>query len=105
MTMFRIFGLYALYFVTFVRVMRILIIGRVTERIWLEDMPNPNRIYNLLQDIYIVRAFREYRMEEDLFAKLVFLMRSRELVIKFTREPENTYSPEIIWVKQQRTAK
>lgn len=65
-------------------------------------MPNVNIIYNLLNDIYIVRAFREYKLEEDLFAKLVFLMRSRELIIKLTREPGNLYDPDFLNYKKEK---
>ncbi|KAJ3632719.1 hypothetical protein MTP99_009708 [Tenebrio molitor] len=75
--------------------------GNVTQAIWLNDMPNIHRINILINDIYIVRAFRQYRLEEDLFAKLIFLMRSRELAIKFTREYGNTYNPEIIFFKNK----
>ncbi|CAH1368339.1 unnamed protein product [Tenebrio molitor] len=96
-----IFGLYALYFIGFFRLVRMVLYGNVTQAIWLNDMPNIHRINILINDIYIVRAFRQYRLEEDLFAKLIFLMRSRELAIKFTREYGNTYNPEIIFFKNK----
>ncbi|RZC37771.1 DUF3595 domain containing protein [Asbolus verrucosus] len=80
---------------------RVITIGNITHEIWLKDMPNIRRIYILLNDIYIVRAFRQYRLEEDLFAKLIFLMRSRELAIKVTREYGNIYNPEFIYIKNR----
>ena len=47
--------------------------------------------YYLLQlclDIYLVREIGELNLEEDLFAKLIFLYRSPETLIKWTRPHE-----------------
>jgi hypothetical protein len=47
--------------------------------------------YYLLQlclDIYLVRESGELDLEEDLFAKLIFLYRSPETLIKWTRPRE-----------------
>lgn len=40
----------------------------------------------LCLDIYLVRESGELDLEEDLFAKLVFLYRSPETMIEWTRE-------------------
>lgn len=77
------------------------IVGNITHAIWLRSLPNVNRIYSLINDIYIVRAFKEYDLEEELFAKLIFLFRSRELLIKYTRMFGNPYSPEFIYFKEK----
>lgn len=53
-----------------------------------EDMPNVDRVLQLCFDIYLVREAREFTLEEDLFAKLVFLYRSPETMIKWTRPKE-----------------
>lgn len=45
-------------------------------------------IFQLCLDIYLVRESGELDLEEDLFAKLVFLYRSPETLIKWTRPPE-----------------
>jgi hypothetical protein len=39
----------------------------------------------LCLDIYLVRESGELALEEDLFAKLIFLYRSPETLIKWTR--------------------
>jgi len=43
------------------------------------------KILQLCLDIYLVRESGELALEEDLFAKLIFLYRSPETLIKWTR--------------------
>ncbi|XP_028128459.1 piezo-type mechanosensitive ion channel component isoform X5 [Diabrotica virgifera virgifera] len=63
------------------------------NNIWLDDMPNVDRLYNLCLEIYLVRDMKCYDMEEYLYAKLIFIMRSRELCIKVTRMEGDRYNP------------
>uniref|UniRef100_A0A336KKQ0 CSON012824 protein n=1 Tax=Culicoides sonorensis TaxID=179676 RepID=A0A336KKQ0_CULSO len=61
------------------------------NRIMFEDLPNVDRILQLCYDIYLVREVREYALEEDLFAKLIFIYRSPETLIKVTRLDEEEH--------------
>ncbi|KAL3280583.1 hypothetical protein HHI36_003816 [Cryptolaemus montrouzieri] len=57
-------------------------------KIMYEDLPYIDRILQLVYDIYLVRESNEFVLEEDLFAKLIFLFRSPETLIKWTRPVE-----------------
>jgi hypothetical protein len=59
-----------------------------SSKIMFDDLPYVDRILQLCLDIYLVRESFEFTLEEDLFAKLIFLYRSPETMIKWTR-PKN----------------
>ncbi|XP_049305441.1 piezo-type mechanosensitive ion channel component isoform X5 [Bactrocera dorsalis] len=63
-------------------------IGGQNRKIMFEDMPYVDRVLQLCLDIYLVREALEFALEEDLFAKLIFLYRSPETMIKWTRPKE-----------------
>lgn len=44
----------------------------------------------LLLDIYFVREHKDGKLEEDLYAKLIFVFRSPETLIQWTRMPEES---------------
>ncbi|KAJ8302542.1 hypothetical protein KUTeg_018938 [Tegillarca granosa] len=48
-----------------------------------------NNILKTCLDLYLVREMREFRLEEDLFAKVLFVYRSSETCIKWTRLPQD----------------
>eukprot|EP00102_Acyrthosiphon_pisum_P024176 XP_016661386.1 PREDICTED: piezo-type mechanosensitive ion channel component 2-like [Acyrthosiphon pisum] len=52
------------------------------------ETPYPDRILQLCYEIYVVRFFKEYEMEEDLYAMLIYLFRSPETLIRYTRLPD-----------------
>lgn len=80
-----IVGLYVTLIVVFPRLLRSSIFDIQTLPIIVEELPNVDRIINLCNEIYLVREAREFALEEDLVAKLIFLYRSPETLIRFTK--------------------
>ncbi|XP_048520923.1 piezo-type mechanosensitive ion channel component isoform X7 [Dendroctonus ponderosae] len=80
-------GLYTTLVLVASRILRGIFAEQVAK-IMFEDLPNVDRILQLTLDVYLVREAREFALEEDLFAKLIFLFRSPETMIKWTRPKE-----------------
>lgn len=82
---FRIMGLY---------VSVVLVIGKfvrgffseISYSIMFEELPCVDRILKICMDIFLVRETGELELEEELYSKLIFLYRSPETMIKWTRE-------------------
>jgi hypothetical protein len=83
-----IIGLYTTLIFVFSRMLRSTIFAGASTKIMFEDLPYVDRVLQLCLDIYLVRESYEFTLEEDLFAKLIFLYRSPETMIKWTR-PKN----------------
>lgn len=60
------------------------IVSDMAPKIMFDDLPYVDRILRLCLDIYLVRESGDLCLEEDLFAKLIFLYRSPETLIRFT---------------------
>lgn len=58
-------------------------VSDVAPKIMFEDLPFVDRILRLCLDIYLVRESKDLCLEEDLFAKLIFLYRSPETLIRY----------------------
>ncbi|XP_055550145.1 piezo-type mechanosensitive ion channel component isoform X2 [Wyeomyia smithii] len=83
-----IIGIYSTLILVFSRMLRTSIFSGASSKIMFEDLPYVDRVLQLCLDIYLVRESLEFTLEEDLFAKLIFLYRSPETMIKWTR-PKN----------------
>ena len=62
-----------------------LFFSSISYRIMFDEMPNVNKVLKLCLEIYMVRESKELKLEEDLFAKLLFLYRSPMTLIKWTK--------------------
>ncbi|CAH8465090.1 unnamed protein product [Dicrocoelium dendriticum] len=82
-----IIGMYAAYIFLANRLLRT-IYSNISYVICLEELPHVDRILNLCNEIYLVRENKLLRLEEQLVAKLFFLYRSSETMIKWTRHPK-----------------
>nr|QQY02591.1 piezo-type mechanosensitive ion channel component [Cryptocotyle lingua] len=82
-----IIGMYAAYIFFANRLLRT-IYTNISYVIRLEELPHVDRILNLCNEIYLVRENKLLRLEEQLVAKLFFLYRSSETMIKWTRHPK-----------------
>lgn len=87
---FSIVGLYTTFVFVVSRLIRSFI-GFSHRRMMYQELPYVDRILKLCNDIYFVRESKEYRLEEDLYAKLIFLYRSPETLIKWTRYKEDLF--------------
>jgi hypothetical protein len=110
-SIYRIIGLYTTLVLVASKFVRSFFSG-ISFLIMFDDMPNVDRIFQVFRDlsvpnnfielkslvliylleilklcldIYLVRESGELALEEDLFAKLIFLYRSPETLIKWTR--------------------
>ncbi|KAM7400229.1 hypothetical protein PAMA_004770 [Pampus argenteus] len=80
-----IMGLYASVVLVIGKFVREFFSG-ISHTIMFEELPNVDRIFKLCTDIFLVRETGELDLEEDMYAKLIFLYRSPETMIKWTRE-------------------
>ena len=81
---FSIIGLYVSLVFVIGRFVR-LFFGGISYRIMFEELPNVDRVLKLCLDIYLVRETNELHLEEELFSKLLFLFRSPDQLIKWTK--------------------
>nr|XP_034339397.1 piezo-type mechanosensitive ion channel component 1 isoform X8 [Crassostrea gigas] len=83
-----IIGLYVTFILLIGRILRLSTTG-LAERITYLELPYVDNILQLCLDVYLVREMHEFKLEEDLYAKLIFVYRSSETRIKWTRLPKD----------------
>ncbi|XP_063154930.1 piezo-type mechanosensitive ion channel component 2-like [Candoia aspera] len=84
-TAYGIAGLYMSFVLVIGKFIREFFNG-LSRSIMFEELPNVDRILKLCREIFLAREAGELELEEQLFAKLIFLYRSPETMIKWTRE-------------------
>lgn len=85
---FSIIGIYITLVLAVSRILRFWVLNS-SYRIMFEQLPNVDKILKLLSSIYIVRENKKFKLEEKLFSQLIFLYRSTEVMIKFTRHRDS----------------
>ncbi|CAI9154390.1 unnamed protein product [Rangifer tarandus platyrhynchus] len=58
----------------------------IARSIMHDQLPDVDRVLGLCTDIFLVRELGELQLEQELFARLTFLYRSPETMIKWTRQ-------------------
>ncbi|CAF1285104.1 unnamed protein product, partial [Didymodactylos carnosus] len=79
----QIIGIYTTFVLVVARLLRTIL--QTSQTIMFNELPYVDRIWHLLSDIYLVREHLYLFIEEQLFAKLLFLYRSPETLIKYTK--------------------
>ncbi|XP_075212450.1 piezo type mechanosensitive ion channel component isoform X3 [Lycorma delicatula] len=82
-------GLIGLYTLTLLGANRLIRRWRfqMSFHIMYDELPYVDRILQLCYNIFLVRDLKDYSLEEDLYAKLVFIYRSPQTMIEVTRPP------------------
>jgi hypothetical protein len=79
----RIIGLYTTFVIVVARLLRATF--PTSQTVMFNEVPNVERLWRLLRAIDLVRENKLLRSEEELFAKLLFVYRSPETFIRFTK--------------------
>ncbi|KAH1027961.1 hypothetical protein HUJ05_001375, partial [Dendroctonus ponderosae] len=82
MTQGGIMGLYLIYFLVVVNIIRGFR-GDI-EEISINDLPNSSKVLRKCMEIYFARDMKNYHLEQEIFEEIVYIMRSRELMIKLS---------------------
>ncbi|CAH1125150.1 unnamed protein product [Ceutorhynchus assimilis] len=94
MVQYGILGLYIIYFMVIVEIIKSLITK--IDDIWLLNLPDVDKVLRKCMEVYVVRDMKNYELESALFDELIYIMRSRETLIKLTRYEDSDYDPTFI---------
>lgn len=79
-----IIGLYTTFVVFVARLIR----NEPSGKVIYTELPKVDRFYGLIMDIYMMRECGEFELEEKLYAKLLYLYRSPELLIEWSKRED-----------------
>lgn len=79
-----VLGLYSVFVLMIGNIFKGLYAG-LFRRIQLGQLHQVDKLHQLLNDIRLVRQLGEMNLEEDLFGKLIYIYKSPETMIKFTK--------------------
>ncbi|XP_003375607.1 conserved hypothetical protein [Trichinella spiralis] len=80
-------GIIGVYIVVVFAVARYVRTATITPsmELTISEIPNVDRMLRLCKDVFLAREAKDFALEVDLFAKLLFLFRSPETLIRWTR--------------------
>ncbi|VIO86635.1 Uncharacterized protein BM_BM2127 [Brugia malayi] len=80
-------GIIAMYLAVVMLVGRMIrgLVMNAGLEVMVSEIPNPDHLLKICLDIYLVREAKDFVLEQDLYGKLIFLFRSPENLIKWTR--------------------
>ncbi|VDP12424.1 unnamed protein product [Onchocerca flexuosa] len=80
-------GIIAMYLAVVMLVGRMIrgLVMNAGMEVMISEIPNPDHLLKICLDIYLVREAKDFILEQDLYGKLIFLFRSPESLIKWTR--------------------
>lgn len=79
-------GLYVSFVLLLARIVRVGFVG-LHRNIQYIALPYVDRILDYFEDFYLARAMGMWELEEESYAKIAFLYRSPETMVKVTRRP------------------
>ena len=91
---FSIVGLYSTFIILIAQFVRGLFIGQQSKIIY-EELPNVDKLMQLLNDILLVRSANLFDLETELYDKLVHIHRDPNVLIQITREEDDTNSKKL----------
>ncbi|KAI3651575.1 hypothetical protein MP228_002878 [Amoeboaphelidium protococcarum] len=87
-----VIGLYVAVVFTVARIVRGAISG-LSQKIMYEDLPYPDTVLKMCQDVILAREMRQFDVEESLYYQLITLFRSPRMLLESTRMPLNNQQP------------